>query len=205
MRPAHALRSRHYRTDSTTTHNPIACASPVVLESTNTDDAPHVGWKLRITSTPNGKGNKFYELITGRDETWSRHVVDIHRAVADGLPRDIEALRAAINDDDAWSQEFELQFLDEATAWLPFDLISSVEHEDAGRPELYQGGRCFLGVDIGRRRDLFVIWVFEEVGDVLWTREIVELKAATFAEQDTARDQAFDRYRVVRSDRKSVV
>jgi phage FluMu gp28-like protein len=157
------------------------------------------GWKLRITSTPNGRGNKFYELITGRDPTWSRHIVDIHRAVADGLPRDIEALRAAIGDDDAWAQEFELQFLDEASAWLPFELIGSVEHEDAGRPELYAGGRCFVGVDIGRRRDLFVIWVWEEVGDVLWCREIVEAKGATFAEQDRLRDQVFDRYRVVRS------
>ncbi len=157
------------------------------------------GWRLRITSTPNGKGNKFYELVTGQDATWSRHIVDIHRAVADGLPRDVEQLRAAINDDDAWAQEFELHWLDEASAWLSFDLISGVEHEDAGRPELYQGGPVFVGVDIGRRRDLFVIWVWEQVGDVMWCREIVELKGATFAEQDRARDQVFDRYRVIRS------
>ena len=157
------------------------------------------GWRLRITSTPNGKSNKFYELISGRDDAWSRHVVDIYRAVADGLPRDIAALRAGIADDDAWAQEYELQFLDEATAWLPFELIGSVEDEAAGRPELYQGGRCFVGVDIGRRRDLFVIWVAELVGDVLWTREIVELKGATFADQDAARDEVFRRYRVDRS------
>jgi phage FluMu gp28-like protein len=157
------------------------------------------GWKLRVTSTPNGKSNKFYELISGRDDAWSRHVVDIHRAVADGLPRDIAELRAGIADDDAWAQEYELQFLDEATAWLPFELIGSVEDDAAGRPELYQGGRCFVGVDIGRRRDLFVMWVAEEVGDVLWTREIVELKGATFAEQDAARDDVFARYRVDRS------
>lgn len=157
------------------------------------------GWRLRITSTPNGKGNKFYELVTGQDATWSRHIVDIHRAVADGLPRDVEQLRAAINDDDAWAQEFELHWLDEASAWLSFDLISGVEHEDAGRPELYQGGPVFVGVDIGRRRDLFVIWVWEQVGDVMWCREIVELKGATFAEQDRARDQVFDRYGVIRS------
>ncbi|WP_439547846.1 terminase large subunit domain-containing protein [Falsiroseomonas sp.] len=157
------------------------------------------GWRLRITSTPNGKGNKFYELVTGQDATWSRHIVDIHRAVADGLPRDVEQLRAAINDDDAWAQEFELHWLDEASAWLSFDLISGVEHEDAGRPELYQGGPVFVGVDIGRRRDLFVIWVWEQVGDVMWCREIVELKGATFAQQDRARDQVFDRYRVIRS------
>ena len=26
------------------------------------------GWKLRVVSTPNGKGNKFYELVTDEKE-----------------------------------------------------------------------------------------------------------------------------------------
>ena len=52
--------------------------------------------KLRVISTPNGKGNKFHELMTDReaDNPWSRHVVDIHQAVAEGLPRDVEMLEA---------------------------------------------------------------------------------------------------------------
>ena len=33
--------------------------------------------KLRVISTPKGKGNKFYDLMTGQDRIWSRHVVDI--------------------------------------------------------------------------------------------------------------------------------
>jgi phage FluMu gp28-like protein len=156
------------------------------------------GWKLRVTSTPNGKSGKFYELDTGKDATWSRHVVDIYQAVADGLPRDIDELRAGIADEDAWAQEYELQYLDEASAWLSYELITSCEDPDAGKPELYQGGVCFLGVDIGRRNDLFVIWVWEQVGDVLWCREILELKRAKFADQDEALDQVMKRYRVGR-------
>ncbi len=156
------------------------------------------GWKLRITSTPNGKSGKFYELDTAADDTWSRHVVDIYQAVADGLPRDIDQLRAGIADEDAWAQEYELRYLDEASAWLSYDLISSVEDETAGDPAGYQGGVCFIGVDIGRRNDLFVIWVWELVGDVLWCREIVELKRATFAQQDEALDDVMTRYRVGR-------
>ena len=35
------------------------------------------GYKLRVTSTPNGKGNKFYDLCTAEDTAWSRHTVDI--------------------------------------------------------------------------------------------------------------------------------
>jgi len=102
------------------------------------------GWKLRITSTPNGKGNKFYELMTDKKlaDIWSRHTVDIHTAVADGLPRDIEQMRAALNDEDAWAQEFELQWLDEASAWLSYELINDVEHDQAGGRSCTPGGRA---------------------------------------------------------------
>lgn len=157
------------------------------------------GWKLRVTSTPNGKGNKFYELATGKDEAWSRHVVDIYQAVADGLPRDIEQLRAGIGDEDAWAQEFELKWLDEASAWLSYELITSCEDETAGDPAGYQGGVCFVGRDIGRRNDLHVIQVWEQIGDVLWDRERIEQKRKTFAEMDEAFDDVMRRYRVGRA------
>jgi phage FluMu gp28-like protein len=157
------------------------------------------GYRLRITSTPNGKGNKFYELMTAKDSRWSRHVVDIHRAVAEGLPRDIEELWAGLADDDAWSQEFELNWLDEAAAWLPYDLITACEHEDAGRPELYRGGPCYVGRDIGRRNDLHVITVLEEVGDVLWERKRIEQKRATFAQMDEQFDAVMAEFHVARA------
>ena len=156
------------------------------------------GLKIRITSTPNGKENKFFELMTAEDSSWSRHVVDIHKAVADGLPRDIEELRKALSDEDAWAQEFELQWMDGASAWLPWELINAVEDVQAGRPELYASGPCFVGIDIGRRWDLFAAVVLEEVGDVLWVREIVERRGATFAEQDAILDDLMARYRVMR-------
>ncbi|MBB5987420.1 terminase large subunit domain-containing protein [Sphingobium lignivorans] len=157
------------------------------------------GWKLRITSTPNGKSGKFYELDTANDTTWSRHVVDIYQAVADGLPRDIDQLRSGIADEDAWAQEYELKYLDEASAWLSYDLIASCEDADAGRPDLYQGGPCFVGRDIGRRNDLHVITVDELIGDVLWERERIEQKRATFADMDMAFDDVMARYNVARA------
>lgn len=158
------------------------------------------GWKLRVTSTPNGKGNKFFEIMTaGEGETpWSRHVVDIHKAVADGLPRNIAELQAGLGDEDAWAQEYELEWLDEALAWLSYDLILSAENQAAGQPGLYQGNICFVGVDIAARNDLFVIWVDEMVGDVAWTREVITAKRISFAEQDALLDDVFDRYRVAR-------
>lgn len=157
------------------------------------------GWKLRVTSTPNGKSGKFYELDTANDATWSRHVVDIYKAVEDGLPRNIDELRAGIADNDAWAQEYELHYLDEASAWLSYDLISSVEDATAGDPEGYQGGPCYVGRDIGRRNDLHVIWVWEEIGDVLWCREIIEQKREKFHVQDMAFDEVMRKYRVARA------
>ncbi|MCL2524565.1 MAG: terminase family protein [Betaproteobacteria bacterium] len=187
------------------------------------------GLKLRVISTPNGKGNKFYELMTGgptppptpplrskggeafpssplqsRGEVgrgvdgWSRHVTNIYQAVADGLPRDIKELRRGAGDEDLWAQEFELKWLDEAHAWLDFDLITGCESEHAGQPHAYTGGPCYVGMDIAARNDLFVIWVVEQIGDVLWTREIIERKGIPFAEQDALLDDVFRRYRVLR-------
>jgi len=155
--------------------------------------------KLRVISTPNGKGNKFYELMTAKDSVWSRHVIDIYEAVRQGLERDIDMLRKGMADEDAWKQEYELQWMDEASAWLDYDLIASCEHPAAGLPGLYQGGPCFVGVDVAARNDLFVIVVLEAVGDVLWTREVIAKKRITFAEQDHLLEDVYRRYRVVRS------
>ena len=58
-----------------------------------------------------------------------------------------------------WAQEYELKWLDEASAWLSYELINACEDENAGRPELYTGGPCYVGVDIGLRSDLYVVWV----------------------------------------------
>jgi phage FluMu gp28-like protein len=151
-----------------------------------------------VISTPNGKGNKFFELMTAEDTVWSRHVVDIYEAVRQGLDRDIDELRRGMADEDAWAQEYELKWLDEASAWIDYDLIASCEHPAAGMPGLYQGGPCFVGVDIAARNDLFVIWVMEAVGDVLWTREIITRRRASFFEQDQLLAEVFQRYRVVR-------
>ena len=157
------------------------------------------GLKLRVISTPNGKANKFHDLMTGHDDGWSRHVCDIYQCVKDGLPRDIEELKRGAGDEDLWAQEFELKWLDEAHAWLPFELITACEHPEAANPDVYTGQPVFVGMDIAARNDLFVIWVLEQISDVLWTREIIERKGVSFAEQDALLDDVFRRYRVARA------
>lgn len=159
------------------------------------------GHRLRVVSTPNGKGNMFYELMTSQAlaDTWSRHRVDIYQAVADGLPRDVEELRRGIGDGDAWRQEFLLEWLDEASAWLPYELIDGCEDDGAGCSEAYGGGPCVLGMDIAARGDMTVIWCLEAVGDVLWARERVELTRTPFAVQLAELARLFASYRVTRA------
>ena len=153
--------------------------------------------KLRVISTPNGRGNKFYELMTEPESLWSRHVVTIYDAVREGLPRNPEELRAALNDPIAWAQEFECQFVDEATSWLGYELIDRCE--DARAPGIYQGGACFVGMDFAARGDLTVIAVLEEHEGALWLRELRELRATSFREQLAELARIFKDYRVIRA------
>lgn len=143
------------------------------------------GFKLRIVSTPQGKSNRFYTLFSG-DNEFSKHLVTIEDAVNDGVPHDLEQLKKGVDDDDAWQQEFMCQFLDEATAFLTYELISSCEsenatitHDEVGK----KGQEFYIGVDVGRKKDLTVIWVLEKVGDVYWTREIETLRKQQFSVQ----------------------
>ncbi|WP_416613794.1 terminase large subunit domain-containing protein [Phaeobacter sp. JH20_13] len=156
------------------------------------------GHKIRVISTPNGKGNKFHELMTTLNNGFSKHHVDIYEAVKQGLDVDIDELRAGMSDEDAWAQEFELKWLDAASAWLDYDLISSCEDVRAGHPALYRGGLCYVGVDIAARNDLFVIWVMELVEGQLITREVVAERRISFARQDQLLADVFRRYRVAR-------
>lgn len=160
------------------------------------------GHQLRITSTPNGLGNKFAEIMTGSDAAWSRHRVDIYQAVADGLPRNIDELREAINDPDAWATEFELQWLDSASAWLPYDLIAPCEVPDwedtaTGWRLIEQPGEpCYLGWDIARRRDLSIIWV---ITASFKTVEVVKMRGLNFEAQFNEFRRLMRDYGVVRA------
>jgi phage FluMu gp28-like protein len=143
-------------------------------------------FKIRIVSTANGRGNKFYDLWT-KNEKYSKHFVDIYTAVKEGLPLNIEELKEGLDDPEAWAQEYECQFIDAASILFPYDLIATCESEEAIEQiqftTLQLNLPLYLGIDIGRKKDLTVIWYLERVGDVLWTRGVVVLDKMPFREQ----------------------
>lgn len=146
--------------------------------------------KLRVLSTPSGKNNKFFGIWDGQGEEWSRHKTTIYDAAAGGLGVDVEELRKALDDPDGWAQEYECQFLEEATQLFPFDLIDACTSSEATMESAlpYVEGRLrYGGGDIGRHRDLSCSWVLRTDGSgperVLVTEEVVVMERMDFASQ----------------------
>ncbi len=141
------------------------------------------GKRIRVSSTANGKSNMFYRLWT--DSDFSKHKTSIHEARAEGLDVDIAALRSGIADPDSWAQEYECQFLDEKTALITYEMIQGCEDDGATIALSTDGsqGKFYLGMDIARKSDLTIFWLWEKVGDVFWTRMVKEMRNAPFAVQ----------------------
>lgn len=174
------------------------------------------GFPARILSTYNGKGNRYYRMVSeakkavaeGRDPLWNLHTVTIQDAVRDGLADRIlgrtltdterqawlDAERESCGDEDTWQQEYMCNPVDEASAWLPWELITANEHPDAGQVQHLGTGETFLGWDVARRQDKSVMWVIERVGDVRWTRHVKVMRRAKFAEQLATFDQLMRLY-----------
>jgi phage FluMu gp28-like protein len=141
---------------------------------------------------------------------WSGHKVDIYDAIHQGLPANLELLRAGCDDEETWLQEYGCQFISDAANYIPIELISTCVSEQAttdwglgsgdwvlGKDKIQplapgirhpapspQHPELYLGIDIGRRHDLTIAWLFEKVGDVLWSRVLLTLKNVTFDEQE---------------------
>jgi len=148
-------------------------------------------FRMRVVSTYNGK-RKCFDLMN--DPAWSHHLITIHDAVAGGLPLDIEELRQGFGDPEGWQQEFECIPLDGSNVLLPYELIALAESAEATvystAPESGKGNPVYLGIDFGRQNDPSVCWMLEQVGDILWTREVLVLeKMDTPSQQEILRSR----------------
>lgn len=166
------------------------------------------GFPLRIISTHNGKGslfNEFIEDIKSGKLRWSLHTTSIYTAVQQGLadkivgklltPQEqeewIEEERRNVNDEDVWEQEYNCTPVDATTAYLPYDLINSCESAVPipiykGTDEMALEGQyqnLYIGMDIGRKKDLSVIWGIERVGRTNHTRFVHIMQGERFSEQ----------------------
>lgn len=157
--------------------------------------------RLDVMSTPGIRtDDKFAELVHGAERgenDFDYRKVTIFDAVRDGLNADPEQLRRNLGDEDRWRREYLCEFVEEAAAFLTYDLIRGCEHEGISRALPADPGRwdagtlgwdpddgaLWLGMDVGRRHDLTVLWLLQQVGDVRWTRAVIELRRTPFTEQ----------------------
>lgn len=181
------------------------------------------GFPLRILSTYNGKGNKYFKFVDDVKKgllKWSLHSTPISLAVDEGLADKIlgRSLTNAerqewvdeehenVGDEETWLQEYECTPVDEATAFLSYDLIHSCEQEvfvtdtDTG---IHKGkkwtittltkpgysidtsdGELYIGYDVGRKKDLSVLWLARKDGRVLETVRVITMEKTPFKQQE---------------------
>lgn len=163
---------------------------------------------LFISSTANGKGGRgarFFKICSGAAQGWSVHTTTILDA-APALGADVEALRKAIDNEEAWAQEYMCEFLDSSNCLLPYDIIALAESAEATThcdPALYapeSKAQLYLGIDFGRTNDPTVCWTLEKVGDVFWTREVLVLRDTSTPDQQAALDRRIRKARRVAFD-----
>jgi len=136
------------------------------------------------------------EVNENASEGWSVHTVTIDQAVAEGMydrvmgrptteqerARYIRKLRRQCLTQEQFNEEFRCIPNDEAHAFLAYPLIESAEREEIlGLDQVV--GPLYVGMDVGRQRDLSVIYAAELVGQTLVTRRLVEMHKERFADQ----------------------
>jgi phage FluMu gp28-like protein len=172
------------------------------------------GGSMELISTHRGSHNFFNQIVrevreSGNPKKISLHRVTLQDALDQGflyklqqsLPADHEVqelddagyfdfIRNGCADDESFQQEYMCNPADDDAAFLEYDLIAGCEYAagDGWEYDFDQlaaaRGRLYGGLDIGRKKDLTVLWVFELLGDVLYTRKVIELKAMAKPDQE---------------------
>lgn len=143
--------------------------------------------KVIIISTPKTKKDIFYFLWqTAQQDSqhWFSYKLTIYDAVEKGLNINPEELKAGIKNDLAWKTEYLCEFMDSEEVLLPYEVIQACEEEGIEVEDLrLLKGEIFLGIDIGRRKDLTVISIVEKLGSVLYLRKQEILQNTPFSQQ----------------------
>ncbi len=171
---------------------------------------PGITWggNLEVISTHRGSKNFFNDLVReareqGNPKKLSLHRVTLQDALDQGflwklqqsLPADDERqamdeaayfdfTKSGCADEESFLQEFMCEPADDDAAFLEYDLIAAAEYARGIDWRVREKGRLYAGIDIGRKKDLTVLWLLEKLGDVLYTREVLCLQNMRKSEQE---------------------
>lgn len=116
-------------------------------------------FSVTVTSTPLGDEGVFYDIThqaADAKHRWSVHRTTVHDAMAQGLKFDLDFIRSSM-DEDSFRQEYECEYLSFLSSMFPWALLrGAMRNEDPTLGQLLAGQSLptYLGVDIGRRKDL---------------------------------------------------
>lgn len=174
------------------------------------------GGQVVVISTHDGVSNAFNRLldeIRAGKRKGTPVTITFADAMADGLYERIAlvartkgtevppkeeweaAIRASYGEDAA--EELDCIPKIGSGSLISLEDIIACEHDDCGIGDLYQGGLCYGGRDVARRRDGQVQYIMELIGDVLWQRDTYEEVGQSFAHQDAFFDWSFANRRMV--------
>jgi phage FluMu gp28-like protein len=175
--------------------------------------SPTIDWggTLAIVSTHRGSANYFNELVREIREKknpkhFSHHRVTLQDALDQGFLYKLQSKlrppderldmdeaayfnyqRSRAADEESFLQEYMCVPGDDAGAFLTYDMIASCEYKEG---EIWETDLAdtknplFIGVDVGRDRDLTSIWVTEKIGGMHFTRRQIDLSRVAFEEQE---------------------
>jgi phage FluMu gp28-like protein len=171
---------------------------------------PGITWggSMEIISTHRGSHNFFNQLIRevrehGNPKGISLHQVTLQDAIDQGflaklqqmLPSDDERqamdeaayfdfVRSGCADEESFQQEYMCNPADDDVAFLEYGLIGGCEYASGTNWQQRQSGPLYAGIDIGRKKDLTVLWVFEQLGDTLYTRHVERMQNMRKSDQE---------------------
>ena len=175
---------------------------------------PGITWggNMELISTHRGSHSFFNTLVRearhgGNPKRISLHRVTLQDALEQGflfklqqsLPADAEQqamdeadyfdfVKNGAADAESFDQEYMCIPADDDSKFLEYGLITACEY--LGGTDWKRGlqgpfqGRLFCGVDIGRKKDLTVLWVIEQLGDVFYTRHVETMEKMRKSDQE---------------------
>lgn len=140
--------------------------------------------RLTILSTPFEEHSLFHELFSNELKYYmfSRHKVNIYKAIDDGLDFDLETMKALF-DADTWASAYECEFVDDENALLSVELIKSCV-KDYRVSNVAKNIPQYAGYDVGRTKDRSAhISIYDE-GGIKKLCVLDVLAKATFQNQE---------------------
>lgn len=151
--------------------------------------------RLTIMSTPFEEQSLFHDLYV--DETkyfmFKRFRIDIYKAMEDGLPFDLNIMRALF-DAETWASAYECQFIDDDSSLFSIALIKSCVDTNFSYFTPSSKEVLFMGYDIGRVKDSSALAGLV-IKDTNYQLAIMEtLRKAKFDEQKSFLKTYMNRY-----------